>query len=161
MTPRRHEQLASEIHRALQQVIDRGLQDPRISGMITVTAVRLTTDGKTAQINISILPAEKQDLTMHGLRSAARHLRHQIGEQIRTRQMPELAFRLDESLKKQAQVMGAIARAAEDRQRREAQGKLAPDLPPPGPPPPLAPDGSPPDDAYAQAPPRPPEDPPE
>lgn len=139
---RRAEQLASEIHRAVQQVLDRGLQDPRVSGMITVTAVRVTPDFRTAQVSVSVLPAEKQDLTMHGLRSAARHIRHEVGELVRTRQMPELAFRLDESLKKQAAVMDAIAKAAEDRRRREA-GR-APDTEGNGP------AGG--DDAYAQAP---------
>ena len=139
---RRHEQLASEIHRSVQAALDRGLQDPRVSGMITVTGVRITPDGATAQISVSILPAEKQDLTMHGLRSAARHLRHVIGDQIRTRQMPELSFRLDESLKKQAAVMDAIAQAAADRERREAARAQQPGA-----------------DAYAQSP--PPEDQPE
>jgi ribosome-binding factor A len=146
---RRAEQLASEIHRAVQAAIDRGLQDPRISGMITITAVRITPDHKSAHLDVSILPAEKQDLTMHGLRHAAKHLRHVIGEEIRTRQMPELVFRLDQSLKKQAEVMGAIARAAEDRQRREADGKA---------PPAASEAGSASDDAYAQEPARPPQE---
>lgn len=144
--PRRHELLASEIHRALQAAIDRGVQDPRVSGMITITGVRITPDGAIAQVSVSVLPAEKQDLTMHGLKSAARHLRHVIGEVVRTRQMPELDFRLDQSLKKQAAVMDAIARATADRERREAARPQPPASPTEG-------------NAYAQAP--PPEDSPE
>lgn len=105
------EQLAAEIRSAVQQAIDRGLADPRIGGMITITAARVSPDGKSAYLDVSILPAEKQDLTMHGLRSAAAHLRRQIGKVVRTRQIPELVFHLDETLKKQAGVMEAIARA--------------------------------------------------
>lgn len=142
---RRDEQLASEIHRAVQAALDRGLQDPRVSGLITVTSVRITPDKKIAFVNVSILPAERQKLVMHGLTSAARHLKHEVSDKLAVRQMPELTFRLDESLKKQAGVLDAIAKANEDRAKREAAG----DGKPPGTPTPSDP-GSPPNTAYAQ-----------
>jgi ribosome-binding factor A len=117
---RRSEQIAAEIHRGVQGAIDRGLQDPRVSGMVTVTAVEVTEDLKTAHLRVSVLPADRQELTLHGLRAAAPHLRHLVGDQIRIRQMPELVFRLDSSLKKQAAVMDAIARATAEREKKEA-----------------------------------------
>jgi len=86
--------------------------------MITVTSVRLTPDLKMAFINVSILPADRQQLTMHGLKSAAKHLRREVGNKLAVRQMPELVFKLDESLKKQVDVLGAIARATEDLDKR-------------------------------------------
>jgi ribosome-binding factor A len=118
---RRIEQLGGEIHKAVQAAIDRGLQDPRISGLITITGVRITPDLKIAFVNVSVLPAERQKLTMHGLESASRHLRREIGSKLAVRQMPELVFKLDESLKKQAGVLEAIAKANEDLARRGAQ----------------------------------------
>lgn len=117
---RRTEQLASDLRGAVQSVIDRGLQDPRVSGMITVMSVRLAEDLRTATVLVSVLPAERQELTMHGLRGAAGHIRHQVGELVRMRQVPELTFRLDDSLKKQAAVMGAIAQATAEREARAA-----------------------------------------
>jgi ribosome-binding factor A len=119
---RRTQQMASEIHKAIQEVIDRGLHDPRISGLITVTGVRVTDDLKSAFVEVSILPGEKQTLTMHGLRAAARHIRRQVGDLIAIKQMPEVVFRLDESLKKQAGVLDAISRAVAEREAREARG---------------------------------------
>jgi ribosome-binding factor A len=120
---RRSQQLSSTIRDALQAVIDRGLADPRISGLITVTQVRVTDDVKSAFVDVSVLPAEKQDLTMHGLRAAARHIRREVGDQVAIKQMPELVFRLDESLKKQAGVLDAIARASAEREARESAQK--------------------------------------
>jgi ribosome-binding factor A len=117
---RRTDQMAATIRGSLQEVIDRGLNDPRISGMITVTGVRITEDVKSAFVDISVLPAERQALTMHGLRAAARHIRRQVGDLVAIRQMPELVFRLDESLKKQAGVLDAISKAAAEREAREA-----------------------------------------
>lgn len=115
---RRSEQFASSLKTALQETISRGLQDPRVSGLITVTEVKLTEDLKTAFVHVSVLPQDRQDLTLHGLKSAAGHLRHQIGDKIQSRQMPELVFKLDHSLKKQAGVMEALSRAREERERR-------------------------------------------
>ena len=113
------EQLASELRSAVQAVIDRGLSDPRVSGMITITEVRVTPDHKTAFLRVSVMPADRQKLTMHGLTAAAAHIRRQAGDRVRTRSMPELRFELDVSTKKQAEVMGAIARATEEREKKE------------------------------------------
>lgn len=117
---RRADQIASAIHRAVQAVIDRGLQDPRVSGMITVTGVQVAPDLKAATISVSVFPADRQELSMHGLRSAAPRIRHDISDAIGLRSTPDLTFRLDESLKKQASVLEAIARATDERAARDA-----------------------------------------
>ncbi|MEX2219125.1 MAG: 30S ribosome-binding factor RbfA [Phycisphaerales bacterium] len=120
MNQRRPEQLATILHRAVQARLDKGLADPRIGGLITVTEVKVSSDLKTATVSVSVMPHEKQDLTLHGLRSAARHIRREVGDQVAVHRMPELSFRLDKSLEKQAGVLGAIARATEERERKES-----------------------------------------
>ncbi|MBL9030717.1 MAG: ribosome-binding factor A [Phycisphaerae bacterium] len=138
-----NDQLAARLHHGLQTLISRGLQDPRVSGLITITSVTVTPDGAFADIFVSVFPAERQDLCLHGLRSASRHLRHEISNAIRDRRLPEFRFRLDRGPKKQAGVIEALAKVTQERElkerEREAQG-----LPPA--------DGGPPPqpDAYAQ-----------
>ena len=117
---RRQEQLAATLRAAIQEVIDRGLQDPRVSGLITVTSVRLSEDLRSATAMVSVLPAERQDLTLHGLRGAAGHIRHEISETVAMRQVPEIVFKVDLAPKKQAGVIEAIARAAADLEARAA-----------------------------------------
>lgn len=112
---RHQDQLASELRFAVQSVIDRGLNDPRISGMITVTGVRLSDDLKSATFTVSVLPEDKQDLTMHGLRSAGPHIRRGAGALIRSRQLPEFHFKLDATFKKQSGVLESIAKAAAEK----------------------------------------------
>ena len=109
---RRTEQIASTLHRALQEVLARGLADPRFAGLVTVTGVRVADDLKTADVLVSVLPAEKQDLTMHAIRHAAGHLRREVGDLVAMRSVPTLHFRTDASTKKQAEVLRAISRAA-------------------------------------------------
>ncbi len=121
------DRLASSLEKGVQQVLARGLQDPRVRGLITVTKVDVTEDSKQATIGISVLPAEHQKLTVHGLQSAARHIRREVAELIRTRTMPELRFVEDDSLKKQAEVLSTLARVREemdqDEQDRSGEGE--------------------------------------
>lgn len=112
----RLEHLASALQRAVQQVIARGLADPRVSGLISVTEVRLTPDGRKATCRVSVMPHDREALTLKGLEHSATHIRRKAGDLIETRQMPEIAFELDESLKKQAQTLEAIAKIREERE---------------------------------------------
>lgn len=110
----RHEQFVSALKRAVQTVLSRGLNDPRYSGLVTVTDVRVSPDNAEAIIHVSIIPEDRATLTMHAIRSAAVHVRREAADLFETRRMPRLEFRLDESFKKQAKTFEAIARAREE-----------------------------------------------
>ena len=104
----RTEQLASTLRKAVQQVITRGLNDPRVRGLVSVTGVQVSPDLAEAYIDVSIFPREHSKLTMHGLKSSAGHIRSDVSNFTKLRRTPRLVFRLDESLKKQADVLAAI-----------------------------------------------------
>lgn len=104
----RTEQIASVIHAAVQRVIIKGLNDPRVRGLISVTKVEVTPDLAEARVYVSVLPAEHSELTMHGLRSAAGHIQSEIRKDVAAHRLPRLSFRLDESLKKQAMIERSI-----------------------------------------------------
>lgn len=111
----RVERVASTLREALQAVIARGLSDPRARGLITVTEVRVTDDLKKADVYVTVLPDQHQELTMHALRHAARHLRREAGELMALRALPELVFKSDRGIKQQAAVMEALAKARAER----------------------------------------------
>jgi len=100
----RNEQIASTIQRAVQTVISRGLNDPRVRGLVSVTKVLVDDDLSKATIYISVLPSERGALTMHGLRAAAKRIRRDVGNVIRLRHTPRLIFRLDDSIKRQSEL---------------------------------------------------------
>lgn len=99
--------------RALSQVLQRDISDPRIEGLVSITEVKVAPDLSEAYISISVLPAEKQTKTLYGLRHAASHIHSKLNKHLRLRTIPQLQFRLDDSLKKQAEVMDAIHKAME------------------------------------------------
>lgn len=120
---RRSLQIASNIQRELQNRLARGLADPRIKGMITVTKVELTDDLKHAKAYISVMPDEHANLTMHGLTSATRKLRKEVMDRIHIKEMPTLKFVYDEGHKAQMEVMALLEK---DRQERERIGMSQP-----------------------------------
>lgn len=122
MSAHKLERLAASIERAVREVLSRGLADDRIRGLITVTGVKVLGDLTEATINVSVLPEDKEELTLHGLNSAASHVRHEVGELIETRQLPKFRFRLDRSLKMQASVLAALEAAKDDLEKRKAAG---------------------------------------
>lgn len=112
---RRSEQVASNIERAVTSVLARGLNDPRIKGMITVTSVSVTDDLAQARIRVTIMPEEHEALTMHGLKAATGHIRRETMKQIQLREMPTLEFFLDEGMKNQIRVMELLNKAASEK----------------------------------------------
>ncbi len=119
----RREQLASTMRREIGRLLAGGLADPRLEGvMISVVELEISPDGHQATVRVSILPHEAASKAMHALRHAAKHLRSQAGQRIHIRTMPRLEFVLDQTLKKEADVLAAIRHAVEeDEQHRRDQ----------------------------------------
>ncbi|MCC6425563.1 MAG: 30S ribosome-binding factor RbfA [Phycisphaerales bacterium] len=118
---RRMEKISASLLRAIQEVLARGLADPRIRGLITVTDVTVAPDLSEARVMVSVLPQSAQELTLHGLQAAAVHLRREVGELIDMRRMPQLLFRVDTRLKKEATVLDALNKVAQERQSHADQ----------------------------------------
>lgn len=104
----------STARRAIEQVLARGLNDPRVRGLISVTDTRLSNDRKQLTVLVSIYPEQHQELTMHGLRAATAHVRKLAMERVRSREFPRLSFELDRGLKNQAAISDLLARARDE-----------------------------------------------
>lgn len=117
---RRTERIASTMQRQLQTLLARGLNDPRIKGLITITSVRVTEDLATAIVNVSVFPKERESATIHGLRDAGGFLRRELGKAIAIKKLPQLRFEVDDSIKREAEVLAALERV---RAEREAAGE--------------------------------------
>jgi ribosome-binding factor A len=112
-----HERVQSTLQRAIQQVIVRGLQDPRTEGaLMTVLAVELSPDGHHAAVRVSVLPESHESKCIGALKHASAYIRREAGELVDMRALPQLDFVLDRSLKKQAGVIGVLGKLAQDRE---------------------------------------------
>ncbi|MEO1585057.1 MAG: 30S ribosome-binding factor RbfA [Planctomycetota bacterium] len=116
----RTDQIAGLLREAIQKVIAKGLHDPRVKGLITVTRVTVSEDLRSATVYISVMPDDARDLTMHGLRAASKHIRHQISDSLALRRVPDLLFKPDAKAARQAAVLDALAKAALEPERNTA-----------------------------------------
>jgi ribosome-binding factor A len=104
----RPDRIGSLIARILQERIVRGFADPRIRGLISVTGVEVAPDLRNALVRVSVLPASDGPRTIGGLRSMSGFLRRIVRDETSMRRVPDLDFRLDESLKHDAALDEAI-----------------------------------------------------
>ena len=93
-----------EIQRELAALIPT-VKDPRVSGMISVTAVETTPDLKFAKIYISALDKGGEEQVLKGLKSASGYLRRELGRSLNLRYTPELTFVRDDSINKGAHIL--------------------------------------------------------
>ncbi|MEM9915978.1 MAG: 30S ribosome-binding factor RbfA [Planctomycetota bacterium] len=109
MSEQRQKQIESLLQRAVASVLQRGLNDPRLQGvLISVTRVKVSSDLKHAKTFVSITPEQYESRVIHGLQDATLHIQHQVNKAVALRVVPHLKFQIDEDLKKQAAVFAAI-----------------------------------------------------
>ena len=104
MASNRIGRINEEIQRELSALIP-AVKDPRVSGMISVTAVETTPDLRYAKAYISVLDKENGERVLKGLRSASGWLRRELGSALKLRYTPELVFQLDDSIDKGAHIL--------------------------------------------------------
>ncbi|MFK7960504.1 MAG: 30S ribosome-binding factor RbfA [Phycisphaerales bacterium] len=109
------EKMAAHLRRAVQAVFDRGLNDPRVRGLVSVTRIELSPDFRDATVFVSIMPEEHAELTMHGVKAATGHIRSQVARRANLPRTPIMHFKHDIVMRREQDVLAAIARAtAED-----------------------------------------------
>lgn len=99
--------LGGEIKKIISELLLRELKDPRLADkMISITDVDVSADGSYATVYLTVLGGsvsenasrdEKADV-IEGLSQASGFIRKTIGRRVKIRHVPELSFKVDESL---------------------------------------------------------------
>jgi ribosome-binding factor A len=122
---RRTERLGSVIQRELAMIILRELNDPRLTGMPSITHVKVSPDLSVADVYVTVMGTDGQKTAaLNALRHSAGLLRTRLTHEISMRVTPFLKFHLDENLKKELELLDALRKVAEenaelDRQRSQ------------------------------------------
>ncbi|MBQ5840404.1 MAG: 30S ribosome-binding factor RbfA, partial [Clostridia bacterium] len=83
-------------------------KDPRVSGLISVTAVDTTPDLKFCKLYISVLDKSDVNQVLKGLKSASGYLRRELGRTLNLRNTPELTFVRDDSIDQGAHILDML-----------------------------------------------------
>ena len=87
-----------ELRKEISNIITFELKDPNITGLISVTKVKITPDLKYAKVYVSILNAKSNEKTLQGLKDSSGFIRTQIAKTINLRITPQLVFEIDDSI---------------------------------------------------------------
>lgn len=104
MASNRIGRINEEIQRELATLIPT-VKDPRVTGMISVTAVDTTPDLHYAKVYVSMLDKSSAAEVVKGLKSAGGYLRREISRALNLRHTPQLIFEEDHSIDKGAHIL--------------------------------------------------------
>ncbi len=115
MASNRIGRINEEIQKELSTLIP-NVKDPRVTGMISVTAVETTPDLRFAKVYISVLDKTNSAQVLKGLKSAGGYLRRELGHALNLRYTPELVFAQDDSIDKGAHILELLRSVDKPRQ---------------------------------------------
>lgn len=89
-----------EVKREISNLIRNEIKDPRLTAMISVTAVKVTKDLRYAKVYVSIFSNDDEEKknNFEALKSAAGFVRREIAQRINLRHNPQIIFELDDSI---------------------------------------------------------------
>ena len=107
---RRSERTSKLIQREISELLEREVNDPRLSKLISVTEVTLSPDLKHAKIFVSTLGSEinnKEDM-LAGFNNATGFLRKELASHLKLKYTPQLSFHYDDSIERGARLLNLI-----------------------------------------------------
>ena len=87
-----------EYRKEISNIISYKLKNPNVTGLISVTKVKVTNDLKYAKVYVSILNSKNIKDTLAGLKKSSGFIRSELARKVNLRNTPELIFELDDSI---------------------------------------------------------------
>lgn len=113
---RRTDRLNEVFKREISKLLEREVNDPRLSNFISVTRVETSPDLRNAKIFVSVLGKESSKLeVIEGFNAAANFLRRKLSSCLRLRVIPHLRFYYDDSIEQGAKVLKVLDQVSIDR----------------------------------------------
>jgi ribosome-binding factor A len=116
MATRRQEKVARIVKEAVSDAITHHLNDPRISGFISVTRVEMTADLRNANVYLSIFGSDQagQNKAFSAITHAKSRIQSFLADTVQSKFCPVLHFYMDEKFKKTLETLNLIDQAVKD-----------------------------------------------
>jgi ribosome-binding factor A len=124
MATRRQEKVARIVKEAVSDAITHHLNDPRISGFVSVTRVEMTADLRNASVYISIFGSDEagQNRAFEAITHAKSRIQSLLAGQVHSKFCPVLHFYKDEKFKKTLETLNLIDQAVKDLKDKDSDG---------------------------------------
>lgn len=111
---KRSERVADLIKMEIADILMKKIKDPRV-GFVTVTGVDVSDDIRYAKVYVSIMEEEgTKKKTLAGLNSASNFIRNELGKRLTMRRVPEVVFKIDNSLEQAAHIFEVLDKIKKD-----------------------------------------------
>lgn len=109
---RRTERVNDLLRDEISDLLRRGMKDPRLGGLVSITEVDTSPDLRTAKVFVSVMGSdeEKRD-TFVALSAATSYFQRELRKRLTMRRTPELSFLPDGSLEHGAHILDLLAQA--------------------------------------------------
>jgi len=116
MATRRQEKVARIVKEAVSDAIAHHLNDPRISGFVSVTRVDMTADLRNADVYISVFGSDEagQNKVFTAITHAKSRIQSLLASRVQSKFCPVLHFYKDEKFKKTLEILNLIDQAAKE-----------------------------------------------
>jgi ribosome-binding factor A len=129
---RRTERLGSTIRQELAMIILRELNDPRLTGMPSITRVKVAEDLSMADVFVTVMGTPgQQTAALNALKHSAGMMRSRLVKALAIRQTPVLRFHLDEDLKKELEMMELLDKVHRENEELDRKRAAESEEPPP------------------------------
>ncbi len=108
-----------EYRKELSQIIGYELKNPNVTGLISVTKVKVTPDLKYAKIFVSIMNSKNIQETMEGLKKSSGFIRTELAKRINLRNTPELTFEIDDSIEYGAKIDSILKEIMPNKEKQD------------------------------------------
>jgi ribosome-binding factor A len=121
---RRTERVNDLIRDELSDLLLREVNDPRLTGLISITRVEVSPDLNNARVYVSIMDGQEgQKEAMKALNAAASFFHRELKHRLQMRRIPFLTFRFDPSIEEGARMLSLM----EEVSHTEAKGEKSPE----------------------------------
>ncbi len=121
---RRVDRINGLLREEISRLLSREIKDPRLSGLLTITQVRTSSDLRNAKVYLSVLGNDEANTTaLQGIQSAATFLRKQLRERLRLKYVPFLTFEIDDSMETSDHIFRLMDQARQESDLNYSSGE--------------------------------------
>ena len=108
--PNRMGRVDEELKREISNVINFELENSKVTGMVSVTKVKVTPDLRYARVYVSIFNSKNKERTLEGLKESSGFIRSRVANTVNLRITPEIVFVYDDSEEQGARIDAILER---------------------------------------------------